>query len=81
MKQTIEEEEEPEDEEEQEEDMTTVTTKKTVAYTDAFAPEQVDIQQQMKDLLKKQKTMKAVEPKNEEIEEDDDGGAGKQDMA
>jgi len=80
VKQTIEEDEEPEEEEEQEEDVK-VTTKKTVGYTDAFAPEQVDIQQQMKELLKKQKTMKTVEPNAEEIEEDDDGVAGKHDAA
>ncbi|KYK21641.1 hypothetical protein AYK25_07970 [Thermoplasmatales archaeon SM1-50] len=79
VKQTIDEEDEEPEEEEQEEDMK-ITTKKTVAYTEAFAPEQVDIQQQMKELLKKQKTMKAVEPKADEIEEEDDPPYRKQDL-
>jgi hypothetical protein len=46
-----------------------VVTKKTVVNKEAFQPEQIDIQQQMKDLLKKQKTVRTVEPDDEEIDE------------
>jgi hypothetical protein len=39
---------------------------------EAFPPEQVDIQQQMKELLKKQKTVRITEPREEEIDEEDE---------
>ena len=58
------EEEEPEENEE-------VVTKKTAAKQEAFAPEQADIQQQMKELLKKQKTVRVVEPE-EDVEEEEE---------
>jgi len=48
--------------------------KKTLISDDAYQPEQVDIQQQMKELLKKQKTARTVQPEEdieEEIEEDE----------
>jgi hypothetical protein len=47
-------------------------TKKTVAEEDAFPQEQVDIQKQMKDLLKKQRTVRVAEPEEEEVEEDEE---------
>ena len=65
-------EEEP-DEEEIEEEKT--STKKTLIPDDAYQPEQVDIQQQMKELLKKQKTARVVQPEEdteEEIEADEE---------
>jgi hypothetical protein len=46
--------------------------KKTIAEEDAFPPEQVDIQKQMKELLKKQKTVRVAGPEEEEIEEEDE---------
>jgi hypothetical protein len=61
------EEEEPEDEEVDEEK---VTKKKTVVPEETFQPEQVDIQQQMKELLKKQKTARVTQPE-EEVEEEE----------
>jgi membrane protein YdbS with pleckstrin-like domain len=67
VKQTIEE-DEPDEEEIEEEK---VAMKKTVAKEDAFPPEQVDIQQQMKELLKKQKTVRVAEPEEEEVEEEE----------
>jgi membrane protein YdbS with pleckstrin-like domain len=69
VKPTIE--EEPEEEETVEEK---TSLKKTVVSEDAYQPEQVDIQQQMKELLKKQKTTRVVQPEEdteEEIEEDE----------
>ncbi len=69
VKQAVEEEEPEEEQIEVEE---TVVTKKTVAKEEAFEPEQVDVQQQMKDLLKKQKSVRVVEPEDEEeIEEEE----------
>jgi hypothetical protein len=79
VKQKIVEEEHEEEDEEQEE--VKVVTKKTVALQEAFAPEQVDIQQQMKELLKKQKTVRVVEPEETEFEEDDENQDGKKEMA
>lgn len=63
----VEEEDEQEDAEED-----AVVTEKTVSKEDAFAPEQVDIQQQMKDLLKKQKIVRVVEPEEEQPEEEEE---------
>jgi membrane protein YdbS with pleckstrin-like domain len=63
--------EEPEDEEELEEEEET-SMNVSQDNEEAFPPEQVDIQQQMKELLKKQKTVRVVEPKEEEIDEDDE---------
>ena len=65
-------EEEPEEEESEEEN---ISTKKTLSAEDAYQPEQVDIQQQMKELLKKQKTTRVAQPEEdteEEIEEEDE---------
>jgi membrane protein YdbS with pleckstrin-like domain len=67
--QTIEEEEGPEEEEIEEEP---VSVKKPLGSADAFAPEQIDIQQQMKQLLKKQTTTKATQPQEEDLEEDEE---------
>jgi membrane protein YdbS with pleckstrin-like domain len=69
VKQTIEEEEPEEEENECEEN---IEMKKTIKEDDAFPPEQVDIQKQMKELLKKQKTVRVAEPEEEEIEEEED---------
>lgn len=69
VKQAVEE-EEPEEEEIEVEEK--VVTKKTAAKEEAFEPEQVDIQQQMKELLKKQKVARVVEPEEEEVEEDEE---------
>jgi hypothetical protein len=69
VKQTIEEEEPEEEENESEEN---IEMKKTIREDDAFPPEQVDIQKQMKELLKKQKTVRVAEPEEEEIEEEDE---------
>ena len=69
VKQIIE--EEPEEEESEEEK---TSMKKTLIPEDAYQPEQVDIQQQMKELLKKQKTARVVQPEEdieEEIEEEE----------
>jgi membrane protein YdbS with pleckstrin-like domain len=68
VKQTIEEEQEEEENEGEEKMM----TKKTVAEEDAFPQEQVDIQKQMKDLLKKQKMVRVAEPEEEEAEEEEE---------
>ncbi len=62
--------EEPEEEETEVEEK--VVTKKTATKEEAFEPEQVDIQQQMKELLKKQKVARVVEPEEEEVEEDEE---------
>lgn len=64
-KQKIDEEEETEEEEE-------VPEKESTAKEEAFPPDQVDIQRQMKELLKKQKTVRAVEPDEEESEEEEE---------
>ncbi|MBN1860055.1 MAG: PH domain-containing protein [Candidatus Thermoplasmatota archaeon] len=61
-------EEEDAEEEEPEEHEEEVVTKKTEVKQDAFPPEQVDIQQQMKELLKKQKTVRVIEPEEEDVE-------------
>ena len=45
--------------------------KKNIAEEDTFPPEQVDIQKQMKELLKKQKTVRIAEPEEEEVEEEE----------
>jgi len=61
----------PENEESEEEK---TSMKKTFIPEDTYQPEQVDIQQQMKELLKKQKTTRVVQPEEEteeEIEEDE----------
>jgi membrane protein YdbS with pleckstrin-like domain len=68
VKQTIEEEQEEEENEVEEK----MVTKKTVAEEDALPQEQVDIQKQMKDLLKKQRTVRVAEPEEEEVEEDEE---------
>ncbi len=62
--------EEPEEEEIEVEEK--VVTKKTAAKEEAFEPEQVDIQQQMKELLKKQKTVRVAEPEEDEGEEEEE---------
>jgi membrane protein YdbS with pleckstrin-like domain len=69
VEQAIEEEEREEEENEGEEK---IVMKKTIAEEDAFPPEQVDIQKQMKELLKKQKTVRVAEPEEEEVEEEDE---------
>ena len=61
VKQQIEEEEEEEPEEEEVEEEK-ISRKKTSVPEEAFQPEQVDIQQQMKELLKKQKTARVIQP-------------------
>jgi len=70
VRQQIEEEEEEEPEEEVVEEEK-VTRKKTTVPEEAFQPEQVDVQQQMKELLKKQKTARVTQPPEEEVEEED----------
>jgi membrane protein YdbS with pleckstrin-like domain len=45
--------------------------KKNIAEEDTFPPEQVDIQQQMKELLKKQKITRVTQPGEEEVEEEE----------
>jgi hypothetical protein len=65
------EEEEGEEEEPEEHEEVEVVTKKTSTKQGAFAPEQVDIQQQMKELLKKQKTVRVAEPE-EDVEEEEE---------
>jgi membrane protein YdbS with pleckstrin-like domain len=60
-----------EEEEEEEEVEEKVTGKKTVMTEEAFLPEQVDIQQQMKVLLKKQKTARVNPPEEEDVEEEE----------
>jgi len=69
VKQTIEE-EEPEEEENEGEEK--IEMKKTIVEEDSLPPEQVDIQKQMKELLKKQKTVRVTEPEEEEVEEEDE---------
>jgi membrane protein YdbS with pleckstrin-like domain len=49
-----------------------IVMKKIIAEEDSFPPEQVDIQKQMKELLKKQKTVRVAEPEEEEVEEEDE---------
>lgn len=73
--------EEPDEEEIEEEQEVQVVTKKTAALQETFAPEQVDIQQQMKELLKKQKTVRVVEPEEEEFEEEGEIQDGKKEIA
>jgi membrane protein YdbS with pleckstrin-like domain len=70
VRQPIEAEVEEEDAEEEEVEEK-VTGKKTVMTEEAFLPEQVDIQQQMKELLKKQKTARVNPPEEEEAEEEE----------
>ncbi len=63
-------EEEPDEEEIEEETI----IKKTLSSDETYQPEQVDIQQQMKELLKKQKTARTLQHEEdieEEIEEDE----------
>ena len=67
VKQPIEEEETEEEDVEEEK----LPRKKTVVPEEAFQPEQVDIQQQMKDLLKKQKTARVTQPEEDAEEEED----------
>jgi Bacterial PH domain len=71
VRQLVEEEAEDEESEEEEAEEKVVTKKRTVAPEEAFQPEQVDIQQQMKELLKKQKTARVNLPEEEEVEEED----------
>jgi membrane protein YdbS with pleckstrin-like domain len=66
VKQPIE--EEPEEEEVEEEK---VSKKKSAVPEESFQQEQVDIQQQMKELLKKQKTARVTQPEEEESEEEE----------
>jgi membrane protein YdbS with pleckstrin-like domain len=61
-----EEEEPPEPEEEP------LVSKKTAVAQDTFQPEQVDIQQQMKDLLKKQRTARVSGPEDEDTDDDEE---------
>jgi membrane protein YdbS with pleckstrin-like domain len=70
-KQRIEEEEEEEPEEEEPEEQK-IVTKKSSAREEAFEPDQADIQQQMKELLKKQRTARVNEPEKEEDEEEEE---------
>ncbi|MFA5102604.1 MAG: PH domain-containing protein [Candidatus Thermoplasmatota archaeon] len=70
VRQPIEAEVEEEDVEEEEVEEK-VTGKKTVMTDEGFLPEQVDIQQQMKVLLKKQKTARVNPPEEEEVEEEE----------
>ena len=44
---------------------------KNIAEEDTFPPEQVDIQKQMKELLKKQKITRATQPEEDEAEEEE----------
>jgi hypothetical protein len=67
-RQQVEEEDEPEEEERVEEPV--LKKKKVVAEDDAIQPEQVDIQQQMKELLRKQKTARVTQTEEEEPEEE-----------
>jgi membrane protein YdbS with pleckstrin-like domain len=79
------EEEEPEEEEAAQK----VSRRKIIApaapVEEAFEPEQVDIQQQMKELLKKQKVARVNPPEDEEVEEEEgeeeseEGEEGKED--
>jgi membrane protein YdbS with pleckstrin-like domain len=61
------EEEEPEEPEEEH-----PVAKKSVMREDAFPPEQIDIQQQMKELLKKQRTARVSGPEDEEEADDEE---------
>jgi membrane protein YdbS with pleckstrin-like domain len=71
--QAEEEDEEPEEEEEPEQPLEEHTVaKKSVMKEDAFPPEQVDIQQQMKELLKKQRTAKVTGPEEEDADEEEE---------
>ena len=65
------EEETEEEETEEGEVVQKVPRKKVVEPEEAFQPEQVDIQQQMKELLKKQKTARVNPPEEEEAEEEE----------
>jgi membrane protein YdbS with pleckstrin-like domain len=69
-----EEEQEPEEEPEEEK----IVTKKTAMKEEAFEPDQADIQHQMKELLKKQRTARVNEPEEEETEEEEDKEDGKE---
>ena len=66
IKQQIDEEEEEEPGEDK------IVTKKSAVHEEAFQPDQADIQQQMKDLLKKQRTARVNEPEEEETEEEEE---------
>jgi len=79
VKQTREE-EDPEDKEEIEEEEET-SMNAAPDKEEAFPPEQVDIQQQMKELLKKQKTVRIAEPKIEEIDEEDESQGDEKEIA
>lgn len=71
VKQAVEEDEEPEEEQIEVEEPVVTKKTKIVEKEEAFEPEQVDIQQQMKDLLKKQRTVRTVEPEDAEDEEEE----------
>jgi membrane protein YdbS with pleckstrin-like domain len=69
VKQKIEEEEEEEEPEEEDVEEVKVTRKKSAPAEETFEPEQVDIQQQMKELLKKQMGSRVARPEEETEEE------------
>jgi membrane protein YdbS with pleckstrin-like domain len=72
VKQLEEEEEEPAEEVSQEPDEDHIVSKKTVMKgEDAFPQEQVDIQHQMKELLKKQRTARVTSSEDEDVEEEE----------
>ena len=74
VKQLEEAEEEPEEEEIQEPVQDRTISKKPMMKLeeeDAFQPEQVDIQQQMKELLKKQRTARVTSSQDEDAEEEE----------
>jgi membrane protein YdbS with pleckstrin-like domain len=71
VKQLEEEEEAPEEEETEEPAEDHILSKKSVMKENAFQPEQVDIQQQMKELLKKQRTARVTSPEDEDVEEEE----------
>jgi membrane protein YdbS with pleckstrin-like domain len=64
--------EEPEEEESAVLEEKQTVSKKPVAVEDAFPPEQVDIQQQMKELLKKQRTARVSGPEDEDADAEEE---------
>jgi membrane protein YdbS with pleckstrin-like domain len=66
-----EEEVEPEEEEPEEPTEERTVSKKSITQDDAFKQEQVDIQQQMKELLKKQRTARVTSPEDEETDDEE----------
>jgi len=61
-----------EDEEEEPEEEEELPEKTSTMKEEAFPPDQIDIQKQMKELLKKQKTMRVTKPEDEESEEEEE---------